>query len=241
MMINPYIFTPTSTLNVGIVSVYNAESNTTDSFGTNNGTAIGGLTYSTGKIGQAFQFNGSNAFVRLPNNAFNSLTGDFSVSAWVYIPSGYLGADAIHILQNMGCDSWFTNPYGWRFFTSGNHLFFQIFNHTNTYYAISYGYMFTTNTWYHVAMTRKGSTGSKLYLNGNLVASDSNTVNPLFYANDITPTIGNLYMGTNGSKQNDYFAPNGSKVDAMTVWDRELTASNITELYNAGTGKQYPF
>jgi hypothetical protein len=226
-----------STLNTGLYSVYKAESNANDSFSTNNGTAQGGLTYTTGKSGNAFTFNGTNAFTRLPNNAFNSLIGDFSISAWIYIPSGYVGGDTIYILQSMGCDSWFTNPYGWRFWTSGNQLYFQIFNHTNTYYNISYTYGFTTNSWYHVSVTRKGSTGSKLYINGSLVASDSNTVNPLFYANDITPTIGNLYMGTNGSKQNDYFAPNGSKVDEVNVWTKELTSTEITELQT----KYYPY
>ena len=47
-------------------------------------------------------------------------------------------------------------------------------------------------------------------------------------------------MGTNGSKQNSYFAPSGSKVDAVNVWNKELTQSEITELYNSGNGKQYP-
>ena len=231
---------PPSSLLTSLYAVYKAENNANDSLAAYNGTAVGGLTYTTGKSGNAFTFNGTNAFVRLPDNAFNSLTGDFSVSGWVYIPSVYLGGDSIHVIQNMGCDSWFTNPYGWRFFYFGNQLNFQIFNHTNTYYPLSYTYVFPNTAWTHVAVSRKGSTGSKLYINGSLVASDSNTVNPLFYANDITPTIGNLYMGTNGSKQNGYFAPNGSKADEVNIWNKELTSTDVTALYNSGAGKFYP-
>ena len=31
------------------------------------------------------------------------------------------------------------------------------------------------------------------------------------------------------------------KQDGTSIWNRVLTASEITELYNAGTGKQYPY
>jgi hypothetical protein len=33
---------------------------------------------------------------------------------------------------------------------------------------------------------------------------------------------------------------NGSKLDAIGVWNRVLTATEVTELYNSGNGKQYP-
>ena len=53
-----------------------------DSFGTSNGILKNGATFSTGKIGNAFLFNGSN-YVDLPMGALNK-TADFSVSLWVY-------------------------------------------------------------------------------------------------------------------------------------------------------------
>ena len=40
-----------SSLKTSLVSVYNGESNANDSYGSNNGTERGGLTYTTGKIG----------------------------------------------------------------------------------------------------------------------------------------------------------------------------------------------
>ena len=72
-----------SSLNNGLFAAYNADNNANDSLGTYNGTPIGGLTYTTGKIGNAFNFNGTNAYVSLPNNSMN-LTGDFTISIWVY-------------------------------------------------------------------------------------------------------------------------------------------------------------
>ena len=51
-------------LNINLYAVYKAESNANDSLGTYNGTAQAGLTYSAGKSGNAFVFNGTNAFVQ---------------------------------------------------------------------------------------------------------------------------------------------------------------------------------
>ena len=77
-----------SSLNTSLFAAYNGESNANDSFGSNNGTPRGGLTYTTGKIGDAFQFNGTTSYVELPNtsNQFN-FTGDFSVSTWINTPN----------------------------------------------------------------------------------------------------------------------------------------------------------
>jgi len=36
------------------------------------------------------------------------------------------------------------------------------------------------------------------------------------------------------------YQANGNKIDAVNVWQKELTQSEITELYNSGNGKQYP-
>jgi hypothetical protein len=44
----------------------------------------------------------------------------------------------------------------------------------------------------------------------------------------------------NGVADSNY-AFNGSKVDELNIWNKELTATEVTELYNAGTGKFYPY
>ena len=206
---------------------------------------MNGCTFGDGKIGKAFIFDGVNDYVSLPNNSLN-LTGDFSVSAWVYVPTTLNGNSSIRIISNISCDSWFSNPYGWEFLVYGNNLNFSIYNHTNVYYAIQVGYIFvqvsnvSPGGWYHLTATRKASTGTKLFINGNMVGSDSNTMNPTYNltVDDIRPTIGNMYMGVNGSKQNSYYAPAGTKIDGLSVWQKELTQSEITELYNSGNGKQ---
>jgi len=68
--------------------MWRAEGNTNDSTGNYNGVAQGGLAYAAGKIGQAFQGNGTDAIVKIDDNEALWPTGDFSVLAWVKVTSG---------------------------------------------------------------------------------------------------------------------------------------------------------
>lgn len=87
-----------SPLLTSLYTVYKAENNANDSFGTNNGTAQGGLTYSTGKSGNAFTFNGTNAHVLMPVNSMKKTT--FSMNFWIFNPS----AQSTTIFTDFGND-----------------------------------------------------------------------------------------------------------------------------------------
>ena len=225
-----------SSLKTSLVAAYNGESNTNDSFGTNNGTAVGGLTYGTGKIGNAFTFNGSNSYVSLPNDSYNNLTGDFSISFWVNY-SSLSGAQSI--FSDFTYNG--TNLWGISIITLGNSLRFNIYDGTSTQISLDIlgGQAMSTSTWYHYTITRKASTGSKIYRNGTLLVSDTNTTNPVYNSGNIRPAIGAHNYGPLFSNLVQYYMSNGSKLDAVTVWQKELTSTEITELYNSGNGAQY--
>jgi hypothetical protein len=214
-----------STLNTGLFAAYNADNNTNDSFGTNNGTAYGGLTYVTGKIGEAFNGNGSNSYIELPNNSLN-FTGDFSVSTWVKMSAGTINC----ILGNYAVQS---GNNGWVIaLKNNNDIDFSIYNGA-TIVSLSYTNAATFTTQYnHIYVERKAGVGSKIYLNNVLVASNSSAVNPQ-YATTHYPAI----CGVIENPSTKYWYMNGA-VDATTIWNRALTTNEITELY---TGKQYPF
>jgi hypothetical protein len=55
-----------ATLPAGLVSWWAGEDSANDSYGTNNGTLQGGMSFVPGKVGQAFSFNGTNAYVAVP-------------------------------------------------------------------------------------------------------------------------------------------------------------------------------
>lgn len=66
------------------VSWWRAEGNPNDSVGTNHGSLVGGTTYTAGKVGQAFNLNGTNAGVTIPHNSnLNLNPGGFSAEFWM--------------------------------------------------------------------------------------------------------------------------------------------------------------
>jgi hypothetical protein len=220
-----------------------------DSVNAQNGTLQGGLTLTTGKVGNAFTFNGTSAAVRLPDNSLNSLTGDFSISSWVYLPATYLGTGGatVYILWNVTAPTWANNLKGITLrITSNTIVGFTIYDGV-TSASVSFNDSASTylknSGWVHITATRKASTGSKLYLNGNLVASNTSAINPVYSSTFQTPNIGNLRT-TNSSGTvliNNDFAFNGTKIDGLTIWDKTLTADEVTNLYNTGNGAEYPF
>jgi hypothetical protein len=219
-----------STLNTNLYSVYNAENNANDSFGSNNGTAVGGLTYTTGKIGQAFQFNGTNSYVSLPNSSgqFN-FTGNFTINAWINIPNYNVG-QAIFVNFSSGG----SYGYGIAAYLGTNNTFaFEMRNGNTIGQFITIGGIPTSN-WKMVTFVREVGQTSKVYIDGVLssgsYALGLSSISPGFQASQ------NVNLGgfNNNSNANH-------KQDATSIWTRTLTISEVTELYNSGNGKQYPF
>jgi len=220
-----------STLNTNLLSVYNAENTTNDSFGANNGTPIGGLTYTAGKIGQAFQFNGTNAYVSLPNSSsqFN-FTGDFSVSMWFRSSNLLTSRYAIGNYKSGG-----SNGYGWLLFYSVAGGFAFDLRNGNNINQVRNIQVIGTNTWHHVVAVRKMGQIHKLYVNGidvSAIQTDGNVNNIAGYTASQAMDLGGL---------SDVSVASLSDLDGVNIWNKALIASEITELYNSGNGKQYPF
>jgi hypothetical protein len=220
-----------STLSTSLYAVYKAESNANDSLATYNGTAQGGLTYTSGKSGNAFTLNGTTAYVSLPNDSFN-FTVNFSISAWINLNT-VSGNQCI--MSNLSFVSPISN--GWLLVMRSNRLYIEFYKNNNTYNALSSTSTFSTSTWYHIVVVRVASQSRKIYINGVEDRSDTSTFNPTYASSiPIPSSIGawkydpiNVTQYTNG------------KIDEVNIWNKELTATEVTELYNAGTGKFYPY
>jgi hypothetical protein len=222
-----------TTLNTGVYRVYNGDDVNDTSGNAQHGTNVGGVTFTTGKVGNAFTFNGSN-YINLPSASLNSLTGDFSVSWWMNLAG--VGADAQFPVGAFYYDG--VNLYGWDCYIQASNLNFQIFNGTSnlTINTLTTGVGPYYGTWAFFTLVRKGSTSSKIYINGALVASNSNTTNPVHHASS-TATIGARRFDSTVQ----YYMSNGGKIDAVTIYNKELTASEITALHNGASGMEYPF
>ncbi len=207
---------------------------TNDALGTNNGTAQGGLTYTPGKIGTAFNFNGTNAYVSLPNNSFN-FTGDFSVSGWINQSS----VKPYHMIMGNQNSTGISSGYnGWIVWAFNNKLTFDIYNNTTGNASGRWQTTITlpTNTWIHFTVTKKPNQAAKIYLNGSInggLILGSNTANVSYLPTTYSVIGVNKYSSIDGHWD--------GSMDALNVWNKELTSTEVTELYNAGNGKQYPY
>jgi len=228
-----------SSLLTGLYAVYKGESNASDSLGTYNGTAQGGLTYSGGKSGNAFTFNGTNAYVSLPNNSLN-FTTDFSISLWFYvqITSNQMALINSHDYNGSTQSGWVLNAKG-----STSELIFEVYTgggSSTSRYSVSFNTSTYNGQWVNIVLTRKLSTNTKIYINGTLQSGtylNGLAINNPTYGITCNVEIGADYRTGDGLQN---ICISGSKIDEVNVWTKELTSTEITDLYNSGTGKFYP-
>src|SRR5205814_6680636 len=71
----PQCFRPPS----GLIGWWPGEGNAADAVDGNHGSLQNGATFATGKVGQAFTFDGANEYVSFGNTAGNFVTNDFSI------------------------------------------------------------------------------------------------------------------------------------------------------------------
>lgn len=221
---------PPSTLLTNLYAVYKAENNANDSLGAYNGTAQGGLTYTTGQSGNAFLFNGTNAYVALPDNSLN-LSNSYSMSMWVYFASDP-SSSTFYILQSFNGTTNTGFEYRIRlgkpeigmFTTGGNFTYWYTPNVT-----------INASGWYNLILTKQLNQQPQFYYNGSStltgIRASNATVTEITYTNPVKCSIGNNVLSSSN------YMPNGSKLDEFNIWNKELTSTEITDLQT----KYYPF
>ena len=217
-----------TSLDASIFGAWNAVPSPNDAVGTNHGTLMNGASFTTGKIGQAFTFDGVNDYVALPNNSLN-FTGNFSFSLWM----NRKAAVQANILSNFYNGA---TPYGWWLSITNGTLLFRMGNGNSIYICDISTTLLGANVWQLITIT-KNSSSVKMYIDGVLKTSASLTVN-VVYTTTHYPMIGAAKYDS-GSPVG--FLESGCLIDGVTTWQKELTSDEVTQLYNLGTGAQYPF
>ncbi len=210
-----------------------------DSIGTNADMTITGATYDqTGIIGKALSFDGSNDYGTLGSSLsnFNFLhgTGDWSINFWVKYDE-FIAED--RFLSNLdstelrGMDM----AVGWNGDPDGS--LGMAIKSDNGFMVNQGGFTFpatvSAGAWVMITMTCDYSDTTntyKVYLNGSAGGTQ---------ARGTTGSTGNseysLKLACRGNAVNKFF--DGS-FDELSIWQRELSQSEITSLYNSGNGKE---
>jgi hypothetical protein len=215
----------------GAVSWWQAETNASDRLNGNNGTLLGGAAFDRGQVGQAFGFDGTNAYVEVPSTPALSPTGPFTVEGWINYDriTGDCGDVIVAKGEDLeGAIDWFMGVH------SSARLRPGVFIPPGQWYYFDCFTPLLTNTWYHVAMVYDGATLTG-YVNGD---DDGNIpVSGAVQATERSLRIG-AYAPVNGDCSRALFA---GRIDELTLYNRALAPVEIQAVYLAGAaGKVIP-
>ena len=216
-----------NSLLTGLISYWKLDESSGNSIdsasGGNNGTTTNIIYSATGKINTAYQFDAT-AYVDYGNPSNLSFSAG-SISYWVY-PTNLIGA-MIHLSKGNVAD----DINGWWTGTLGDSILYIELANASSFQleAISSGAL-SINTWYHVVATWDGST-VKSYINNIPVLNTAQTVTPI-------TNVYNFNIGKSSHAASSFFE---GTLDEVGVWNRTLTSTEISTLYNSGAGKAYPF
>lgn len=194
----------------GLVSYYKLDSNSNDSYGSNNGTDTS-VSYVSGKVNNAGSYNGSTSKTIIGNPA-NLQLSTGTVSFWVKTSSpggsyrnlfGKQSAYGMFLLDGI------LGYYNWGTFGGSGFK--------------STGVDLRDGNWHHIVFVfESGTANNKVYLDGVLkltssmsIGSQSDNVGIAFY-----------YSGQNINAQ----------FDECSIYSTKLTQNEIDLLYNSGNG-----
>jgi hypothetical protein len=197
----------------GAVAWWTGDDNSLDIIGTNHGTLLNGPSFTPGKVGQAFWFDGIDDQFSAPTTGLPVGSSDRTIELWAKIESFNSGGQ--NLVAGYGQFGLVNAAYELTILTSDKQIYW-------TQYGQSFGGggALQVNVWYHIAVT-SSSGFTRLYLNGAEVANGS--------APFSTTPSKDFYLG---------FLDNSSRlrgaIDEVTVYDRALSPDEILAIYSAG-------
>jgi hypothetical protein len=188
-----------------------------------NGTLVNGPTWTSGMVGGALSFNGTNSYVDIAFVPAFDLTGDLTLSAWIdaaatdgirriiALPRGATGGlEQYAVMLNSGALQF------WLGGSSGN----------DTFISTPYS---TTGAWHFVAATVSGSFMS-LYVDGVPAVTGSFSGS----ASRVGHVDGNLAIGRFSDTYPQVFS---GAIDDVRLYGRALSDAEIHQLYLATGGQ----
>jgi hypothetical protein len=212
----------------------------TGTLGSSGGFCTGTApTWTTsGKIGNALINNGgatgaTYSCVSVPEGAGALNLATYTVAGWIYMPalpaSG--SADVLVAKQSTVNAENYDLMVDNGSFGSSVPTFLTEFTNSGGSSCGGLTYVpaggILANTWYHMAFTLDGALNEALYVNGALVASGTASCPPDTTLHGIPLEIGSDNNATNANAQ--------GTIDDVRVYNRVLSAAEISSLYNTGS------
>jgi lysophospholipase L1-like esterase len=215
----------------GLVGWWPGRGNANDIAGTNNGTLQGGaIASATGLAGMAFNFDGTNGFMRVPDSPALK-PANLTIEAWVLFSalnswvSGAPSGDQYIVFKQNTRSSDFEGYDLGKTRVSGSDVFrFLVSSASGQAVDIHSTTALATGVWYHVAGVR-GSNFTQIYVNGRLEGQATVTSTQDYGAYP-------LLFGTSGNSSWDGRLK--GLLDEVSLYNRALSSNEIVAIYTAG-------
>jgi len=206
-----------------------------DAVGTKNGTVSGAVQNQSGHINTSYDFDGADDHITFGTGYINdnfSGAAAISVSAWVYTNSA---ADTRFIFNSYFSDAGHTAFA--MYVTSSDTVLCAANPGTGGSYQseTTTGTISEAGAWTHVVGVCDFANDTiSIYINGTV---DVNAASNDFTNASFVSGSGTTYADTISSTSSAY----DGNIDEIGIWNKALTAAEVTSLYNSGNGLAYPF
>jgi hypothetical protein len=206
---------------VGPVSWWPGGSRTNLAPGGDSISLSNGAVFVSGKVEQAFSFDGTNDFASVPDSLLVR-PESFTLEAWVNF--GNVSGIGRRLIMGKPVGSGFNNSYA---LLLENGALRGIIGNTVFVSQLITAFRPTTNLWYHLAYTYdRGSNSHAIFVNGVLQRRATTTTTNGY---DNHPVM--IGADSNNNFPGDFFA---GLIDEPTIYDRALSAEELQRLFCAG-------
>ena len=197
-----------------LISRWSAENNALDQVGGNNGTLTGSVSFASGKLGQAFHFDGASDAVVLGHPPSLQVQ-DLTIEAWVKRASA--AAVSLSSGSNGMVLSYGAGGYGFGLLPDGTLFLTAVGGAT-----IGAGVGITDTNFHYLAVSKSGST---VVFYVDAIAYVGAALNSSFTF--ATPAA----IGAQGDNLDNSLL---GDIDELAVYDRALSGLEVQSIYNAG-------
>ncbi len=237
--------TPTINTN-GQILYYPFNGNTINQGSGSYTATISGATYSTGICGQAMEFDGVDDFVKI--DPFISLTGNYTVSAWIYI-NNMQNSMAVFTTRDQCATTYrgysqgeiFINYYNTASSNFPQELNYNVnvhqnctgYSHGDRYNAVNY--TFATGSWHLITVSVQNNSSEsriiKYYIDCQQYTNNQHLNTSTAAA--FSPNNNNkTFIGAVSEVNNFIYSFNG-KIDEFRLFNRVLPIDEVLDLYHS--------
>jgi hypothetical protein len=213
-----------ASLPVGGVAWWRGEGDARDILGGSH-ASFAANTFTTGRVGQAFQFNGSQ-FAQAPDHASLDFSNAFTIELWAFPTAAGLANGTTFLVSKGNMAFVTTQSYG-ILFADDRRVLIRIANGSSLDQLASTSAL-PLNNWSHVAVTYDGGT-MRVFVNGVLENSQATSISSLLNTSE-----GFMMGGADFGGGSKIFCQ--AVLDEVALYKRALTAGEVLDIFNVGSG-----